>query len=420
MVQPGSAGWINKYFDLVEKQVIHLEIKRPEELGVDHFLHLTFGHTGIVFGYPNSLIFAKNLDTSKWTVEENLKMLLFESHLLVFLLKNEKSANIKEDFINSLLSFYGKHNSYSITKIFTFFLKESNVEKLENILVKRLEIKMKLLDNKLWVNYLSNVFVYLDVILFHDNLKGKKRGDFSNYSDLAMDSLTAISISAFSDGVVEDQEKSMFNIFLASANLPDKKRDLVIKQLKTGATIQDLSPSIQKNWLFKRFILDISALTILANLEAVPEEKLFLTSFCEFLKIPEKELDETLVMVGSFVLNNNQKVSFLKTSSSYEKMFSSFSRRWIKVLGRNKDKLGKEIKQSKELVFLIRKSTTKELTKEEKEIVKVQFLDIAKSMPALAIFMLPGGALLLPLLLKILPDLLPSAFRDNEIDNEKK
>jgi hypothetical protein len=41
-------------------------------------------------------------------------------------------------------------------------------------------------------------------------------------------------------------------------------------------------------------------------------------------------------------------------------------------------------------------------------------------MPALAIFMLPGGALLLPLVLKVLPDLLPSAFRDNEIDNEKK
>jgi hypothetical protein len=420
MIQPGSAGWINKYFDLVDKQVIQLEVNRPEELGIEHFLHLTFGHTGIIFGYPNSLIFAKNLDTSKWTVEENLKMLLFESHLLVFLLKNEDLNNIKEDFINSLLSFYGKHNSYSITKIFTFFLKESNVEKLENILVKRLEIKMKLLDNKLWVNYLSNVFVYLDVILFYDNLKGKKRGDFSNYSELAMNSLTAITISAFSDGVVEEKEQAMFDIFLASANLPEKKRDLMLKQLKTGATVDDLSPSIQRNWLFKRFILDVSALTILANLESVPEEKLFLTSFCEFLKIPEKELDETLVMVGSFVLNNNQKVSFLKTSSSYEKMFSSFSRRWIKVLGRNKDKLATELKQSKELVSLIKKSTMKELSKEEKEIVKTQFMDIVKSMPALAIFMLPGGALLLPLVLKVLPDLLPSAFRDNEIDNEKK
>lgn len=419
MLQPGSAGWINKYFDLVEKKVFQLDINRPNGIGIEHFLHLTFGHTGIIFGFPNTLIFAKTINTTRWTVEEKLKMLLLEAHLLVFLVTNDKSENIKEDFTTSLLAFYGKHNSYSITKIFTFFLKESNVEKLENILAQRIEIKKKLLDNKLWVNYLSNVFVYLDVILFYDNLKGQERGIFSNYSDLAMDSLTAISISAFSDGVVEEKEKAIFNDFLASANLPDKKRDLVLKQLKTGATVRDLSPTIQKKWLFKRFILDISALTILAKLESVPEEKLFLTGFCEFLEIPLKELDETLVMVGSFVLNNNKKVSFLKTSSSYEKMFSSFSRRWIKVLGRNKDKLAIELKQSKELVSLIKKSTTKELTKEEKEIVKNQFMDIAKSMPALAIFMLPGGALLLPLVLKILPDLVPSAFRDNEIDSEK-
>jgi hypothetical protein len=68
------------------------------------------------------------------------------------------------------------------------------------------------------------------------------------------------------------------------------------------------------------------------------------------------------------------------------------------------------------LVALIRKSTTTELTKEEKEVVKSQFLDVVKSMPSLAIFMLPGGAVLLPLILKIIPDLMPSAFRDNEIE----
>ena len=31
-------------------------------------------------------------------------------------------------------------------------------------------------------------------------------------------------------------------------------------------------------------------------------------------------------------------------------------------------------------------------------------------------FLLPGGALLLPIVLKIIPDLIPSAFRDNELD----
>ncbi len=419
LLHPGSKGWINKYFDLVEKGTFQLDIERPKSISIEHFLHLTFGHTGIIFGYPSRLLFANSLNTSKWTVEEKLKVLLLETHLFIYLLTNERTENLKHDFIDSLLKFYGKHNSYSITKIFTFFLKETPVEKLENILIKRLEIKMNLLDNKLWVSYLINTFVYLDVILFYDNLKGKKRGKISNYNDLAMNALTAISVSAFSDGAIADAEKSLFKIFLASANLPDKIKESALKQFKNGATFGDFSALVQKNWLFKRFLLDLSALTILANSESVPEEKVFLTELCEFLEIPDKELDETLVMVGSFVLHNNKNVSFLKTSSSYEKMFSSLSRRWIKILGRNKDKLAVELKQSKELVSLIKKSTTKELTKEEKEIVKTQFKDIIKSMPTLAIFMLPGGALLLPLVLKIIPDLIPSAFRDNEIESEK-
>ncbi len=309
LLHPGSKGWINKYFDLVEKGIFRLEIERPKSISIEHFLHLTFGHTGIIFGYPSHLLFADSLNSSKWTVEENLKVLLFETHLFVYLLTHEKTENLKQDFIDSLLNFYGKHNSYSITKIFTFFLKESPVEKLENILIKRLEIKLNILDNKLWVSYLSNTFIYLDVILFYDTLKGKKRGKFSNYNDLAMNALTAITVSAFSDGQIASTEKAFFNVFLASANLPDKYRETAIKQFKNGATFGDFSALVQKNWLFKRFLLDLSALTILANCENVPEEKVFLTKLSEFLEITDKELDETLVMIGSFVLHNNKNES---------------------------------------------------------------------------------------------------------------
>lgn len=418
MVSPGSKGWINKYFDLIEKEHFSLNLKCPPDMELDHFLHLTFAHSGIVFGYPSELIFATNLDDSKWTTEEKLKLLLFESHLFVYKTVKGLSKVDKTAFIESMLTFYGKHNSYSITKIFTFFLKESNEEKLENIFTKRVGIKTKILDTQLWLNYLTNVFVYLDIILFIDYLKQDENGSFSNYTDLAMDALTAISISAFSSGYVEEQEKALFKIFLASASLPEEKKEKALIQFKGGTYYSDFSENIHKKWLFKRFLLDISALTVLSNKKVDDTEKLFLLELCEFLQISRTELEETRVMVGSFVLNNNKKVLFLKSSSSYEKMFSSLSRRWIKVLGRNKDKLATELKQSKELIQLIKKSTTQELSKEEKDLVKTQFLDIVKSMPSLAIFMLPGGALLLPLVLKIIPDLVPSAFRENEIDKE--
>jgi hypothetical protein len=58
-------------------------------------------------------------------------------------------------------------------------------------------------------------------------------------------------------------------------------------------------------------------------------------------------------------------------------------------------------------------STTRELNIEEKKKVKKQLLDVCKTVPSLTIFLLPGGSLLLPLLIKFIPQLLPSAFNEN-------
>ena len=88
---------------------------------------------------------------------------------------------------------------------------------------------------------------------------------------------------------------------------------------------------------------------------------------------------------------------------------------------KNKKRLAKELQESRELLFLVRKSLTTSLTDEEKAKVKEQTLDICKAIPAFAVFMLPGGALLLPLLIKLIPDILPSAFKvdDEELEDPK-
>jgi len=83
------------------------------------------------------------------------------------------------------------------------------------------------------------------------------------------------------------------------------------------------------------------------------------------------------------------------------------------ILQKNKLRLLQELSQSKEAMHLIKKSTRTKLSSEEKEKIKIQLIDICKSIPALAVFLLPGGALLLPLLIKLIPDILPSAFRDD-------
>ena len=71
-----------------------------------------------------------------------------------------------------------------------------------------------------------------------------------------------------------------------------------------------------------------------------------------------------------------------------------------------------EIRQTGEAgQILARAASGAKLTAEERRKVRAQLIDLAKAVPALAIFAAPGGMLLLPLLAKLLPfNILPSAW----------
>ncbi len=82
------------------------------------------------------------------------------------------------------------------------------------------------------------------------------------------------------------------------------------------------------------------------------------------------------------------------------------------VLSDNLEAIAREVKQTGELGQLLAKAAAgTALTADEKRKVRAQLIDLAKAVPALAIFAAPGGMLLLPLLAKLLPlGWLPSAW----------
>ncbi|MDR0800913.1 LETM1-related biofilm-associated protein [Fluviicola sp.] len=415
MIAPGSKGWIAKYLQLTEAGELSVELQKPENLTRSEFNHYTLSQTGIIFGYPSKLLFAKDWDISKWTHDEQLTVLLFESLLFTHCNIRGRAKLKPDEFLDDLNVFYKKHRVQSLASVLTFFLKESNSERIERILEKRVNIPKNLTSTKSWISYFNNSFIYLDVILFEDFLKNKKHQTL-DYQKLALLALGIISISAYSDGLIQDYEKNLFNTFLLSADLDSDEKELAKLRFREGISLNELKSEMADSWNFKRYLLDLSALMMHLNQNSQEAGHEILVSLKEWMNCSERDLDEATYCTDQFLLENSQKVSYLNDSNSMEQMLDSVSKRWIKILGRNKDKLAQEIKQSKELVLLIRKSATEELSKEEKEKVKTQFMDIAKSMPALAIFLLPGGALLLPIVLKIIPNLVPSAFKDNELD----
>jgi hypothetical protein len=82
------------------------------------------------------------------------------------------------------------------------------------------------------------------------------------------------------------------------------------------------------------------------------------------------------------------------------------------AVAENVESLVMEIRETGELgQLLARAAAGGTLTAAEKRKVRAQLIDLAKAVPALAIFAAPGGMLLLPLIAKLLPfNLLPSAW----------
>ena len=93
---------------------------------------------------------------------------------------------------------------------------------------------------------------------------------------------------------------------------------------------------------------------------------------------------------------------------------NSLQKRFEVALKQNGRRLVAELGETKELLQLMGQAVRRPLTSEEEERARAQLIDLMKTVPALAVFALPGGAILLPMVIKYLKlELRPSSFKDD-------
>ena len=127
----------------------------------------------------------------------------------------------------------------------------------------------------------------------------------------------------------------------------------------------------------------------------------------------EDELQQGMMALEVLLLHKEDSLQILKDRSFVFNLGENLRERASLVVRKNMKRVVNEIHETQDLYNLLIKSTKTGLSSEEKERVKSQLSDILKTIPALAIFALPGGAILLPILIKLLPfNLLPSSFED--------
>tara|TARA_B110000037_G_scaffold58902_1_gene71964 strand:- start:104993 stop:106267 length:1275 start_codon:yes stop_codon:yes gene_type:complete len=421
MMNPSKPGWIKKYFSLLDNYSDSLNKYSGTMLSADELFYGFLQPTGIMYGFPTSLLFLNDNLIADLSSEEAFKILLIEGLVLTdHLRKGSFDLESLEKSLEEFVAFYEETQIEKAKKGWLNFKDLTVYEKLESIIAQRVDIKTRF-THKLWTTYLYNSLIFHDLILYNEYQNGANPKDLIvTRSRVELDVIKIIALAANADGELAEEEEAIFEVFMASASLNREAREEASLYWDGKRSLDSMELDYERSWILNRYLMEIAVLTVWSDRLVVDSEREFLKALTLKLGLGEDERDKSFLAIQAFVMNNYETIPFLQGKKDAELLMEGAAERWKNILGRNKEQLAAELKESKELMALIRKSTTDDLTKEEKEKARTQLKDLARTIPSLTLFMLPGGALLMPLVLKIIPDLVPTAFRSNQIEEEEE
>lgn len=362
---------------------------------------------GFIYGTNLNYIYTRPRNEMKLTQEELAKVNLFGALVMVFF-RYHPDKSIDEG-MSSILEFYKSLGRYN-KKYFNFHLiKYKPDQQLENLIHARIKTSDNFIQ-KNFSNIVTNALLYIDVL---------------SYKHYLIESQDPIAYST-------SLEKLIVNIIYLTLNkkqLKGKYDKMIIKLIQNSLRYYKIDENEFRNLstidvdflndeVEKNYIIDLTCMIIYTDETIDQSEKQFIENLATQLQFNPAKLKQAIEFLNQFVAQNKEQIYYFNISNPL-KYFYDNTHRWVTVLlRRNKKRIAREITESKELMSLLLLSNKRELTEKEKTKVKTQLLDILKTIPSLAIFALPGGSVILPLLIKMIPNILPSSFNENTLNKK--
>lgn len=398
-MNPSSSGWIHKFINEFEKETLVSGYSDVLQF------YAALKQTGFIYGFSVKSLLSEPISTLQLTKEELTKINLF--HTLFFVYCAQYPEATFEHAINDIVKFYksiGKGKPGFFQKL--SFTKSSS-ENLEQIIAARLNESNVLIKTET-ASLFTYALLFADVLAFQNYLL-HPRG-LKLYLEELEATLVGQSIRALQSKTRKNKYDLQVIEMVAESTLLEEATH-VNNESSMSHALKNRTP------LERRFILDICLLAIWNDQKIEPSEIQFLENIASQLEFSNAELTESVDALRDFSSKNVKKIKLFEYAHPVKQLYKQSSETVILLIMRNKNRLLRELNDSGELLKLLSHSTVRDLSPEEKHKVKVQLLDICKTVPSLTIFLLPGGSLLLPLLVKFIPKLLPSAFNENRVDD---
>lgn len=413
-MNPNEKGWLKKYIDFRLDMLRDLTSDAARKGShPEQSLYRIIQPTGLMYG--QSIGMSGHPDQDSWHHRDKMKVLLAESLISSSLLLHDKHNGSMPEIseaidktLENIAAFYNNIFPELSTPSKTFFGKrKSPVEQVEKILDKRIERTAEF-EGNFWTYFFHNSLLFLDVFIFgqwiHTNAD-RIVADFFRYErdELRFSVVKVIAAASHANQEVEYEEKKLLDFFLHSTDLSSEKRKEAVRIFEKGINIDEISLPSENSWILKKFFLEVAVLTIWADKKVEDIEMDFLKNFAFHLSFNEDDLENSLIAIEGFVLENWEQLSYLQNNQDYQQVSEQFIRRVARIAEKNKTRLMKELHENEEVMTLLRKSRSSELSPEEKERMRLGLVQALKSIPTFVIISLPRKFLTLPVLQKILP-----------------
>ncbi|RAV30043.1 LETM1-related biofilm-associated protein [Sinomicrobium soli] len=396
-MNPSASGWITKLNSLLGHAAFF-----PAENGT---FYGKLRESGFIYG--TNIKPALPLEIDNRLTEEELSKV----HLYISLLSAYYTRNGTLDFdraIDSIIAFYTVMESNDVSFFNKLLTGNKGSSKLEKIIGNRVLFDENILT-KNFNRIPTNMLLYIDTLTYKQYLDGNE-----NCMEYAGNLETFI-INTIYRALDTKTEKNEYDIQLVKLFESSTRYTGTYDQKVED--LQQQPPFRLSSALEKKYVVDLASLAVWNDRTVEEQEKKFIAALAhDILYLPVAEAERSLFLVQDFFNLHRKEIPILNFSNPVRQFYDNSSRMVSNLILRNRKRLQLELLESRELVVLLSKSTVKELSKEEKQKVRSQLLDICKSIPSLAIFLLPGGGVLLPLLVKFIPQLLPSSFDDNKLE----
>jgi len=413
-MNPNERGWLKEYLDFRTEMLRELTTEAVRKRShPEHSLYRIIQPTGLMYGQSTGASY--HPDHENWTNKQKMKVLLAESlissSLLFYEKQNGSPVEIREAIsktLDNIGTFYNNIFPELATSAKPLFGKrKSPIELAEKILDKRID-RTSDFEGNFWTYFFHNSLLFLDVFIFgqwiHTNAD-RIVADFFRYErdELRFSVVKVIAAASHANKEVEYEEKKLLDFFLHSTDLSAEKRKEAMRIFEDGIDVHEINLPSENSWILKKFFLEIAILTIWADKHVEQIEMEFLKTFTMHLGFNEDDLENSLIAIEGFVLENWEQLSHLQNNQDYQQVSEQFIKRVARIAEKNKHRLLKELQENKVAMELLKKSRSAELTTDEKEVMRQALAQILKAIPTFVIISLPKKFLTLPVLLKILP-----------------